>query len=219
MVLIFTLNQALFPQVLENARSAARPYGLKVLDVMTNVRAFGDIYVHWHWMHGPAMAAIALALQNGFEKIYIPSSQSGDKVVNPWGSSPVIDPFWSTEKLAVRYDSFNKSRVQKIESISALPESLKYLRVCWQNPGNAYNCGQCEKCIRTMISLFCLGKLEQAETFPHEIPIQRFRELKIPPIVFDSYYVLEKQLAEIESESQQARELRAIILEKINQHD
>lgn len=47
--------------------------------------------------------------------------------------------------------------------------ALKYLRVCYMNEKGAYNCGKCEKCLRTMVSLYAAGVLDRAETFPPEI--------------------------------------------------
>lgn len=46
------------------------------------------------------------------------------------------------------------------------PKARAFLRVCWQNPDNAYNCCRCEKCIRTMLALEALGGLDQCPTFP-----------------------------------------------------
>jgi hypothetical protein len=42
-------------------------------------------------------------------------------------------------------------RWEKLERISREPGALDILRVCWQDKG--FNCGRCEKCVRTMVLL------------------------------------------------------------------
>src|SRR5690606_18532962 len=39
---------------------------------------------------------------------------------------------------------------------------------CWRDP-RAYNCGKCEKCLRTMIMLELNGHLERCATLPTEL--------------------------------------------------
>ena len=42
---------------------------------------------------------------------------------------------------------------------------MRNLHVCWQN-GTAHNCGRCEKCVRTLLTLELLGVREKAASFP-----------------------------------------------------
>jgi hypothetical protein len=46
-------------------------------------------------------------------------------------------------------------RWQKLERLAQEPGALGILRVCWQDKG--FNCGRCEKCLRTMVLLRILG--------------------------------------------------------------
>ena len=57
---------------------------------------------------------------------------------------------------------------------------MRHLRVCWQNPDNAYNCGRCEKCFRTMLDLWVVGALDRCDTLPHQFDEQALALLKIP---------------------------------------
>jgi len=45
------------------------------------------------------------------------------------------------------------------------------LRVCYKNTKGTYNCGTCDKCLRTMTNLYIAGALEKAETFPHQLDL------------------------------------------------
>lgn len=50
------------------------------------------------------------------------------------------------------------SRIEKIAYISDFAETYKFLNVCWIN---LYNCtDRCEKCKRTILALYALGKLD-----------------------------------------------------------
>ena len=68
------------------------------------------------------------------------------------------------------HDGTEATRLKKVISqIARSPLALEHLRVCFANEKSAYNCGQCDKCLRTMINLYVAGVLEQSSTFPHHI--------------------------------------------------
>ena len=74
-------------------------------------------------------------------------------------SHPALDPLWSTEAVEVVHDGAETRRVDKVAALAASPLALRYLRVCWENRGGAYNCGRCGKCMRTMVDLDLAGAL------------------------------------------------------------
>jgi hypothetical protein len=55
------------------------------------------------------------------------------------------------------------------QQIAQSPLALQHLRVCYMNQNDSYNCSRCEKCLRTMVSLYAAGVLDKAETFPSDI--------------------------------------------------
>ena len=57
------------------------------------------------------------------------------------------------------------NRVERLALISQYPVLLDNIRVCWMDSA-AYNCGQCEKCLRTMVALEGLGALQHCRAFP-----------------------------------------------------
>jgi len=71
---------------------------------------------------------------------------------------------------------------------------MRWLRVCWQNKELAYNCGRCEKCLRTMIALHLAGALSRCRTFNRPIDVQRVHYLRFG----DSMYFWPELLAELE---------------------
>jgi hypothetical protein len=53
--------------------------------------------------------------------------------------------------------------------------AMETLRPC-AGPSADYNCGRCEKCLRTMLDLTLAGALERSHTLPHEIDPEALRE-------------------------------------------
>jgi hypothetical protein len=145
------------------AREVARLFAKRLIIVRTNMHfeqpgVPGD----WGMYHGAALAAVAHALAPNHRKVYIASSHSYADL-HPWGSHPLLDPLWSTEAVQIVHDG-GEARMDKLRVLVQYPEAFSRLRVCWQNTGN-YNCGLCEKCVRTMLGLRVLG-VDRCAVFP-----------------------------------------------------
>jgi hypothetical protein len=149
-----------------------------LIEVETNLREFSDPYAEWgHHFFGSGLASVALLLSAQFKKIFIPSSESFAHL-DPCGSHPVLDPLWGTEHLEIVHDGCESSRNEKVARIVESDIVLRKLRVCYENLhmrghyehwGDTYNCGRCEKCLRTMISLHAVGALERCKTFNRKL--------------------------------------------------
>lgn len=139
--------------------------GVECIFGESNIRS--EFPLHWqNYYYGAGLSATALALSGGLGVICIPSSYSYDHMV-PFGSTPLVDEMYSTERLRVLHDGAECTRARKVARILAWDRDLvlKHLRVCHQNAGGAYNCGECPKCVRTAIPLAILGALDEAELF------------------------------------------------------
>jgi 7-cyano-7-deazaguanine synthase in queuosine biosynthesis len=162
-----------FAQAEEQARQAAHLFGKRLIAVRTNLHwEESSLYTDqpripcgWGMYHGAALAAVAHALAPNHRKIYIASSYSYTDL-HPWGSHPLLDPLWSTEALQIVHDG-GDTRIDKLRVLVEYPEVLARLRVCWENLGN-YNCGLCEKCVRTMLALRALG-VDRCAAFPETL--------------------------------------------------
>lgn len=170
-------NKKLWDATKQNIQDVAKEGGVELITVETNTQSLLEPIISPDFTHGGSLAAVGLCLRKGFKKIYIPSSFSVEEQV-PYGSHPDLDKHWSTEGLLFEHDGTEVMRFQKLErEIIHSPVALKYLRVCYMNKKQAYNCGRCEKCLRTMISLHILGKLKEATTFPPTIDLARVTEV------------------------------------------
>lgn len=164
--------------VSRHLREAAVEIGVELIEVETNLRDLLDAHVDWGQIsHGPAIVAVASSLRREYSRLLIPSTHSYRDLL-PWGSHPLVDPLWSTPALRIEHAGADVTRVQKIRFIAASPTVARHLRVCWQ-PGTLYNCGACEKCLRTMVTLDLVGALAQSETFPHEVDFDVVERLPI----------------------------------------
>ncbi|NEN94311.1 MAG: hypothetical protein F6K50_01810 [Moorea sp. SIO3I7] len=144
----------------------------------TNIR--NHFNLQWGpYYHGAGLASVSLSLSAGLESVLIPSTDSY-KDVFPWGTSPLLDHLWSTEKTNIVHDGSETQRVEKIANFLAKdPLAMKTLRVCTNNEGGETNCGTCPKCVRTMLPLLISGNLEKAITFPDKLPSNWNRILQI----------------------------------------
>jgi len=158
-------NKKLRARVSEKLIEIAAKFEKNIIQIETNYRGFIDLYVPWGELgHGTALVTIGHLLSDTFDKIYIPSSYTYAELL-PWGSHPILDPLWSSDGLQFVHHGCEATRVNKVKFISNEDIALKSLRVCWENPNSEYNCGRCEKCLRTMINLRACNALDKCTTF------------------------------------------------------
>jgi hypothetical protein len=77
------------------------------------------------------------------------------------------------------HDGCEANRVDKSAKIAESTIALSNLRVCWKNPDGDYNCGQCEKCQRTMINLLAVGALENCNAFDSGLDLHKIAQLPL----------------------------------------
>jgi hypothetical protein len=164
-------NHALREDVSTVMRRVAFAFQKSIIEVETNLRDFADRYVSWEYYHGAALASVALLLSPRFSRVYVASTRSYATLI-PMGSHPLLDPLWSTEHTEIVHDGCEAARVDKVASVARYDLVLNTLRVCWENPEGAYNCGQCEKCLRTMVDLRIAGALDRCTTFARPLDLR-----------------------------------------------
>ena len=168
-----------YKDLLENGNKVARALQKKIVRISTNLRDFSDPIISWGRLyHGAALASYGLLLEPGFNTIYMAGGHQ-PRHLHPWGSHPLLDPLWSTETLRFVSEGCETGRVQKIKFLAQFPIAMETLRVCFINTNNRYNCGECEKCVRTMIGLHIAGALPNCRTFSHEIDIHSVEKLPV----------------------------------------
>lgn len=162
-------NTQLWDRARESVREVADAAGVELVLVRSNIQGLVEPILLWDYSHGGCLAAVGLFLRGGFRQIYIPSTHSLAEQI-PWGSNLALDGHWSTEGTTFVHDGTEATRLEKVISqIARSPLALEHLRVCFANEKGAYNCGRCDKCLRTMVNLYVAGALEKSGTFPTTI--------------------------------------------------
>jgi hypothetical protein len=173
------LKQTTFGErVLRDIRTMAAGLGVHLIEVRTNLRDFSDAHLGWGIYHGAALAAVALMLAPTVNRVLIPSSHNYSDLF-AWGSHPILDPLWSTEAVRVENDGCEALRIEKLALVAQSDVALRTLRVCFRNKNDVYNCGRCEKCLRTAVALYALGALDRCTTFEPHVNLRRVARLRL----------------------------------------
>jgi hypothetical protein len=164
-----------FEYVLSSLSEAARAINITLIPIYTN------LYLNYRkddeangfdlWENqfgGATLAAVAHALSRRYTAV---TSAATFDIPNlrPWGAHPLLESNYSSTDLRMRHDVLSLSRLERTKLVADWDEVLPYLRICNMSqdykPGRL-NCGQCEKCIRTMLAFYILGSLDRASAFP-----------------------------------------------------
>jgi len=183
---------------LRTLRKVASECGRNFIIAHSNLRSTCVRKVPWGpMMHGPALAAASLMLEPRFSSVLL-SSSFGPHAQRPWGTHPRVDPLLSTSGTQFVHYGAEQDRFGKIAFLAQHDIALRHLHVCWEN-GSETNCGRCEKCFRTMLSLEMLGVLEKAITFPKgAFCLERMDEICAEPeIVIGVYPTLRQHALEL----------------------
>jgi|SRR5208337_2416875 len=151
-------DASLFERSCAAARDVASYYEKELVVVTTNIREVTNGFVGWDYCCGAGIASVGLGFGNFFRKIYI-ASDMGPNDVMPLSVHPDLDPLWSTETTTFIHYCYGISRIEKANVLANNCMAQKHLRVCWENRNGAYNCGSCNKCVRTMLTLYLAGAL------------------------------------------------------------
>jgi hypothetical protein len=161
------------------AREVAASLNKELVEIRTNVRSWSNRYAAWGpYYHGAVLAATGLLFQSSFRRVLIPASHTYAGLI-PWGSHPLLDPMWSTEGTTFVHDGCEAKRFEKVHLIASSDVAMQRLRVCLMRPEGAYNCGRCEKCLRTMINLRAVGAHKRCQTLPADIDLDAVRAIVV----------------------------------------
>ncbi len=175
------LGQSLLRErVSRTIRGVAAQLHLPLTEVETNLHEFSRQYLSWEFYHGAALASVALLMSPQFATVYVAASDTYAELL-PWGSHPLLDPLWSTEHTEIVHDGCEATREEKLAYIAQSELALRSLRVCWENRDGEYNCGRCEKCLRTMAGLRMVKALGRCTTFNRPLDLSALSRLVVPP--------------------------------------
>lgn len=196
----------------EHLQDVADMTSKELIEVSTNIRSFLNLAGKWPLVtHGASLSAVGHLLSGRYGRLLIPASHTYQETY-PWGSHPLLDHWYSSNRFPIVHDGAGSTRVQKTLNLANNPVAQKHLRVCWQNTGK-YNCGVCGKCTRTMIALQLAGVLPKFETFDSQVDLDAARALKINGRSDRTYVAENLAFAEQQNDEQIATVLRENLAE------
>lgn len=201
-------NFANWDPVRQDLDRMARDYGLTGFFIRTNFKdvlnydTLGEDFpmaVRGAWwlnvQHGVAILGIAAPLSGirHWRHLYLAASLSSDLPLDDphakLGSRPEIDDSVRFASVQANHEGFEKTRQARLHNILMCAERLKTrfkLRVCYRSRGRGANCGNCEKCIRTIYGILAEGG------DPEEYGFSRrsiwFSKAKVMPHLTQSHY-------------------------------
>jgi hypothetical protein len=163
-----------------------------LIPIKTNIRALYPDFRSWGAVgFGAGLVSTALCLPRRIDRVELGSAGLGMRHP-PQGSHPWLDHHYSTEAVTVRHAQVPMSRFEKTRLLAEWDDALAVLRSCFYQTIPAegrINCGQCEKCVRTMLALVALGKLDRARTFDvHDVSPSMLDSIRIEDQIGVLYY-------------------------------
>lgn len=165
---------ATFDSALKALAEVASDAGISLLPVVTNVRELEpDTQFFLKQFQSAILSAVAHILAERVSVANISASESIPSTLKlqktdqfqPYGSHPLIDPNYGSSNVLIRHVLAELTRLDKTRLIADWSAGLQNIKVCQPNwPGK--NCGRCEKCIRTMLALIAINRLDKTDAFP-----------------------------------------------------
>jgi hypothetical protein len=148
--------------------AVCRHLHVNLTDIHTNQIAWSSkTGVRRAFWHSAYLASVALFFRSW--KVRIPSAYTY-AWLNPGGTHVILDHLWSNGCTSFVTSDLDVPRSSKTQMIARDTFILNHLRVCWVDQNE--NCGECPKCLRTMLTLDIIG---QSGPFPRKI---RIRDVK-----------------------------------------
>ncbi len=191
-------------------QAVARAAGKELIVGRTNLRD-DSLMDYGLYYAGPCLSAVALSIAPALSEALI-ANATDYRGLYAGACHPLVEGRIRAGHFQVISDGGERNRLHRIvDLVGTDPLSLKYLRVCTQNRSGVHNCGQCQKCLRTMVTLHLMGVLKKAPTFPHEFNARTVRHLCIRND-WDMHYLQEILEYAVESDADPAvtRELRRL---------
>ncbi len=134
--------------------------GLALTKVYSNIYPFSPAQKRNYAMvtHAAAFASLAHALSRETAVTLLASSHTFGQL-SPYGSTPEVDPLYSSAAMRFMNDGSTFERLEKTDLLARNMAALKALNVCDRRANGAdyANCSRCHKCLRTMVTLDLLG--------------------------------------------------------------
>ena len=177
-------NDGHFQVAVEALSDVAEEARLNLIPLSTNFRFLVDSdELFARESHGATFAGLVHMHSQHVTSSLLASTCSID-ALGPWGSHPLLEPYYSSADLQVKHNGTWMTRFEKMQHIVDWKPAMRNLRTCYHpfRPPDVLNCGRCEKCLRTMVELLAAGKLEECSAFPFDdVTVEMIETLETIP--------------------------------------
>jgi len=181
-------------EVMDIMGRIADDLNIELIEIEIDFESMRALKIDWANTYGLKHVCVAHLLQDHFN-VFLASSSQTFKCITPDGYHPLVDPAWASERVCILSKGYDASRIKKIKYLSQFPIVKKTLRVCSRTTRNGlYNCGKCEKCIRTKLEIKTVGILEEYETIDPTIDFIQLYKARISPKCLKYYHEIVEEL-------------------------
>jgi hypothetical protein len=138
---------------IKTAKHRTKDLGMPFVHVQSNLRHFLKTFNNDQELDQVLVIAVIDTLLSGHVgKLLVPGTGADEQQVSqhpPRRELPLLfDSYLPTSRIQLDQDGAGVEHLDKLESLKDNHTILEALRVCWENPDRAYNCGRCKKCTR-----------------------------------------------------------------------
>lgn len=164
-----------YKSLIVNSRATAKDIGLPFYLLESNLHIFNEIIVKlrknkWISMGYISMYSCVFSLGKSIYRYYTSGGSAYELKKVFYANYHDHDmagfcdnylvPLIQTERTELIIDGCQYRRVDKLKNIIDWDITKKHLNVCFQNKPDGANCGVCHKCLRTLLPLEIMGKLD-----------------------------------------------------------
>ena len=172
-ILIFGLevdDSGAFAHVRDYLSVLAEKAAFTLIPISTNARYLDDDWTFWgDEFEVAVLASVAHVLSGRLTDMTIASTYE-ISYLHPHASHPALDPNYGSANLRIHHDAVALGRFAKTRLVAEWDVGRDHVRVCNQTKhyrAGMLNCGQCEKCVRTMMTFLALDSLHKSKAFPY----------------------------------------------------
>lgn len=148
----------------EAARAMTGAAGVPLSVVRTNLRA--RLSYEWPDEFAAAVAACLSVFAPVADAGLLASDADYRHIVLPCGSNMITNPMMSGDAFRIVTAASALGRTERVARVASHPAVADQIRVCWEGPSHGWNCGVCEKCLRTKLNFIAAGAPVPASLAP-----------------------------------------------------
>lgn len=170
-------TDGVYGEMLSHARTMLGSLGIRCIPIRTN---FQTLRLEWADAWGTQLASGMGLFARGYDAALLANDMPYRWRQFAWAHHPMTVPLLAARGFSLIDDGGEATRAEKAQLISAWPEAMNLLHVCFgvDEPGRYRNCCRCEKCVRTIIAFRIAGSPRPA-AFRHDPTDDEIRKIRL----------------------------------------